>query len=146
MDIVSLFLPLLLMLFGIGFLMQGGNWTIDAAVFIARRFGLSPMVVGFTILAFGTSLPELIVSILAVMRGSEGIAMGNVIGSNIANILMVIGTAALFSTIYVKISKGLLKDLLVMLLALIADMLNRLRRNQDNLLYLIRKSRYEKYL
>ena len=111
-----MFFPSLLMLSGIALLIQGGNWTIDSAVFIARRFGLSPMIVGFTILAFGTSLPELIVSILAVLRGSEGIAMGNVIGSNIANILMVIGATALMATMYVKLSKGLVKDIVMMLL------------------------------
>lgn len=113
----SLAMPLGLMLVGIFLLIKGGNSTIDSSVFIARRFGLSPMVVGFTILAFGTSLPELIVSILSVLRGLEGIAMGNVIGSNIANILMVIGVAALIATLHVKVSKGLIKDLSVMLLA-----------------------------
>ncbi len=113
----SLFMPLVLMAAGIFLLITGGNSTIDSAVFIARRFGLSPMVVGFTVLAFGTSLPELIVSILAVLRGSEGIAMGNVIGSNIANILMVIGTSAILMTMHVKISKGLVKDLVMMLSA-----------------------------
>jgi len=113
----SLGIPLGLMIVGILFLIKGGDWTIDSAVFIARRFGLSPMVVGFTILAFGTSLPELIVSILAVLRGSEGIAMGNVIGSNIANILLVIGSAVMITTMYVTISKGLIKDLVMMMMS-----------------------------
>ena len=116
MDIVSLLYPVMLMVIGIFLLIKGGNATIDSAVFIARRFGLSPMVVGFTILAFGTSLPELIVSILSVLRGSEGIAMGNVIGSNIANILMVLGAAAMITTMHVQISKGLKKDMAMMLL------------------------------
>ena len=115
MDIASLFYPVMLMVVGIFLLIKGGNATIDSAVFIARRFGLSPMVVGFTILAFGTSLPELIVSILSVLRGSEGIAMGNVIGSNIANILMVLGAAAMITTMHVTISKGLKKDMVMML-------------------------------
>jgi len=113
----SLMMPLVFMIGGIFLLIKGGDWTIDSAVYIAQRFGLSPMVVGFTILAFGTSMPELIVSILAVLRGSEGIAMGNVIGSNIANILLVVGTAAIISTIYIKISKGLIKDMVMMLLS-----------------------------
>ncbi|MEZ5814595.1 MAG: calcium/sodium antiporter [Alphaproteobacteria bacterium] len=117
MDFAALLFPVLLMTIGIFLLIKGGNWTIDAAVFIARRFGLSPMVVGFTVLAFGTSLPELIVSILAVLRGSEGIAMGNVIGSNIANILMVIGASAILMTMHITISKGLVKDLVMMLLS-----------------------------
>lgn len=120
MDLVtlqSLLMPLVFMIGGIYLLIKGGDWTIDAAVYIAQRFGLSPMVVGFTVLAFGTSLPELIVSILAVTRGSEGIAMGNVIGSNIANILLVVGAAAIISTMYIKISKGLIKDMVMMLLS-----------------------------
>ncbi|MCB1720406.1 MAG: calcium/sodium antiporter [Alphaproteobacteria bacterium] len=120
MDIVTLqelVIPLGLMMLGTALLIKGGNWTIDSAVFIARRFGLSPMVVGFTILAFGTSLPELIVSILAVLRGSEGIAMGNVIGSNIANILLVIGCSSVLVTMHITLSKGLIKDLVMMLLS-----------------------------
>ena len=120
MDIVTLqelVIPLGLMMLGTALLIKGGNWTIDSAVFIARRFGLSPMVVGFTILAFGTSLPELIVSILAVLRGSEGIAMGNVIGSNIANILLVIGCSSVLVTMQITLSKGLIKDLVMMLLS-----------------------------
>jgi cation:H+ antiporter len=117
MTLQSLLIPLVFMVCGIFLLIKGGDWTIDSAVYIARRFGLSPMVVGFTVLAFGTSMPELIVSILAVLRDSEGIAMGNVIGSNIANILLVIGSAALISTMYIQISKGLIKDLVMMLLS-----------------------------
>lgn len=108
---------MLLMVSGIFLLIKGGDWTIDSSVFIARKFGLSPMIVGFTILAFGTSLPELLISILAVLRGSEGIAMGNVIGSNIANILLVIGASAMIAPLVVKISKGLIKDLIMMVLA-----------------------------
>ena len=117
MDLVELVWPMLLVVIGLGLLIQGGNYTIDSAVYIAKRFGISPMIVGFTILAFGTSLPELIVSILAVLRGSAGIAMGNVIGSNIANILMVIGVAALIATMHVKINKALAKDFAMMLVS-----------------------------
>jgi cation:H+ antiporter len=111
----SLAMPIGIMIVGILLLLKGGDWTINSSVFIAKRFGLSPMVVGFTILAFGTSLPELIVSILAVLQGSEGIAMGNVIGSNLANILCVIGFTALFVTFKVTITKALIKDLTMML-------------------------------
>lgn len=113
----SLLSPTGLMVIGIFLLIKAGGWTIDSAVFIARRYGLSPMVVGFTILAFGTSMPELIVSILAVLRGSAGIAMGNVIGSNIANILLVIGFSAFFATMHITITKGLIKDLVMMLVS-----------------------------
>lgn len=102
---------------GIFLLIYGGNWMIDAAVYIARKFGIPALVVGFTIVAMGTSLPELVVSVLANMKGSGGLAMGNVIGSNIANILMVIGLTAGF--VALKSSgqgSGLRRDMAMMLL------------------------------
>ncbi len=112
------------MLAGILMLIRGGNWTIDSAVYVARHLGISPLIVGFTIVAFGTSLPELIVSVLANLRGSAGIAIGNVVGSNIANILMVIGATATVATLKVR-AKGIYKDLVMMLLctALLAGLL-----------------------
>ncbi len=116
MTLQALAIPLGIMLIGILLLVKGGDWTINSAVYIAHHFGLSPMIVGFTILAFGTSLPELIISILAVLRGSEGIAMGNVIGSNIANILCVIGISACFITFKVTITKAFIRDIFMMLL------------------------------
>lgn len=102
---------------GIVMLIKGGNWAIDAAVYVASRFGISPMVVGFTIIAFGTSLPELIVSVFANLQGSPGIALGNVLGSNIANILMVLGVASLFMSLSARVSKELVRDLGFMMLA-----------------------------
>lgn len=105
---------------GIVMLIKGGNWAIDAAVYVAHRYGISPMVVGFTIVAFGTSMPELVVSVLANLQDSPGIAIGNVLGSNIANILLVLGAAALFGALQVKFSKDLVRDLAFMLLATIA--------------------------
>lgn len=104
---------------GIVMLIKGGNWAVDAAVYVARRYGISPMVVGFTIIAFGTSMPELVVSVLANFKGSPGIAIGNVLGSNIANILLVLGATALYSTLKAKFSKDLIRDLVFMLLATI---------------------------
>lgn len=105
------------MVLGILMLMKGGDWTIDSSVYIAKHFGISPLVVGFTIVAFGTSLPELVISVLANLQGSPGIAIGNVVGSNIANILLVIGSCAFFATIVAKITKALIKDVAFMLLA-----------------------------
>ncbi len=120
----ALMLAIAAMLGGIILLVRGGNWTIDSAVYIARRFGISPLVIGFTIVAFGTSLPELIVSVLANFEGSPGIALGNVLGSNIANILCVIALSTFFGTIYVR-SVGIKRDLIMMLActALIAALL-----------------------
>ncbi len=102
---------------GIFLLVYGGNWMIDGAVYIAKKFGIPPLVVGFTIVAMGTSLPELVVSVFANLRGSGGLAIGNVIGSNIANILMVIGlTAGVISFKSAKASRELKRDLGMMLL------------------------------
>ncbi|MGH1374861.1 MAG: calcium/sodium antiporter [Alphaproteobacteria bacterium] len=102
---------------GIIMLIKGGNWAVDAAVFIARRYGISPMVVGFTIIAFGTSLPELIVSVYANLQGSPGIALGNVLGSNIANVFMVLGFSALLVTLRTNVTKLLVRDLGFMIVA-----------------------------
>lgn len=107
------------MLLGIFLLIKGGDWTIDSSVYIARKFGISQMVVGFTIVAFGTSLPELVISVIANLQGSAGIALGNVIGSNIANILLVLGAAGFLVTLQAQRNKELVKDLSFMVLATI---------------------------
>jgi cation:H+ antiporter len=101
---------------GMYLLFKGGNWTIDAAVYLANKFGISPLVIGFTIVAFGTSLPELLVSVNANLAGSPGIAIGNVIGSNIANILLVVGVTSFFATLH-AIPRELIRDIAVMVLA-----------------------------
>jgi len=116
MDTQLLILAIGALGFGMYLLYKGGDWTIDSAVFIARRFGVSPLVIGFTIVAFGTSLPELLVSINANLTGSPGIAIGNVIGSNIANILFVIGVTAFFATLSAS-RKDIMRDVVVMMLA-----------------------------
>lgn len=100
---------------GIILLIKGGNWAVDAAVHVAMRYGISPMVVGFTIVAFGTSLPELIVSVFANLQGSPGIAIGNVLGSNIANVLLVLGFTGLFVVLKAKMSRELIRDLAFMM-------------------------------
>lgn len=125
-DYNSLVLAFGAMGFGIMLLIRGGDWTIDSAVFVATRYGLSKMVVGFTIVAFGTSLPELVVSVLANLQGSPGIAIGNVMGSNIANILMVLGITSMLVPLVVHV-KAVLRDMIAMLAAtaiLIAVMLH----------------------
>lgn len=101
---------------GMYLLFKGGDWTIDAAVFLAKKFGVSPLVIGFTIVAFGTSLPELLVSLNANMAGSPGIAIGNVIGSNVANILLVVGVTSFFATLH-AIPRVILRDVIVMMLS-----------------------------
>lgn len=103
-------------MFGLFLLIKGGDWTIDSAVFIAERTGLSPLFIGATIISFGTSVPELFTSVNANLQGFPGIALGNVLGSNIANILLVLGATAIVFHIEGK-AKDLIKDLGMMLLA-----------------------------
>ena len=101
---------------GIWLLVLAGGWTIDSAVAIARRARLSRVFIGATIIAFGTSVPELFTSVNANLTGFPGISLGNIIGSNIANVLLVIGAAALVTTLAVTPSK-VFKDIGIMLLA-----------------------------
>lgn len=103
-------------MFGLFLLIKGGDWTIDAAVFVAERTGLSPLFIGATIISFGTSVPELFTSVNANIAGYPGIALGNVLGSNIANILLVLGATAIVFHIEGR-AKDLMKDLVMMLIA-----------------------------
>lgn len=84
----------LLVLVGLGLLVVGASWLVEAAVALARQLGMSELVVGLTIVAAGTSLPEVATSILAAIRGERDIAVGNVVGSNTFNILGVLGISA----------------------------------------------------
>jgi cation:H+ antiporter len=84
----------LLILAGLGMLGIGSRWLVDSAVTIARYFRVSDLVIGLTVVAIGTSLPELATSALAALRGERDIAVGNVVGSNIFNILVVLGLTA----------------------------------------------------
>lgn len=80
---------------GFVLLVKGADWFVSSASGIARRLGVSPLVIGLTIVAFGTSAPELAVSVTAALRGANEIAVGNVVGSNIFNLLVVAGGSAL---------------------------------------------------
>ncbi len=93
-------LTLLLFLVGFGFLIRGAEWLIEGSSILARRFGISDLIVGLTVIAFGTSLPELIVNLFASAESSE-LAIGNVIGSNIANILLILGVVAIMKPLSV---------------------------------------------
>ncbi len=88
---------LILLALGAGFvlLIKGATWLVDSSSQIARRVGISPLVVGLTIVAFGTSAPEIVVSTLAALEGRVDLSLGNVIGSNVANIRLVLGPIAL---------------------------------------------------
>ena len=84
-------------LIGLGLLVIGARWLVDGAVVLANALGVSELVIGLTIVAAGTSLPEVATSILAALRGERDIAVGNVVGSNIYNILAILGLSAILT-------------------------------------------------
>ena len=92
---ISIPKALLLIVIGLVLIIAGSNIAVDAATELARTFGLSERFIGLTIVALGTSLPELVTSVLAARKGNADIAIGNIVGSNIFNILFVVGTSAL---------------------------------------------------
>jgi cation:H+ antiporter len=94
----------LFLLLGLVLLIAGGDLLVRGAVRIAERLRLSPMLVGLTVVGMGTSMPELAASLQASLAGSPGIALGNIVGSNIANSLLILGVAALIAPIAVKSS------------------------------------------
>ncbi len=107
---------LLLIVAGLVLLVFGSRWLVTAAVAIAQSFGVSELVIGLTIVAAGTSLPEVAASITAALRGQRDIAVGNVIGSNTFNILGVVGLSGLVAPLPLAVPQSLLEfDLLVML-------------------------------
>ena len=91
----------LLIAAGFATLLLGGEVLVRGAVGVARRAGLPPLVIGLTLVGFGTSMPELLTSVNAALVGAPGIAVGNVVGSNVANILLILGVAALMAPIAV---------------------------------------------
>lgn len=108
-------LSILLLIFGFVILIKGADVFVDASSSLARNFKLSAMFIGLTIVAFGTSAPELAVSIQALLKDSGNIVLGNVIGSNILNILLILGVAALFHPLTVK-NNTVKKELPIVLL------------------------------
>lgn len=107
---------LLLILAGIALLAIGGEVLIRGAVGLGRRLGVSPLLSGLVIVGFGTSAPELVVSLDAALKGQPDIAVGNVVGSNIGNVLLILGLSALISPIVVH-PLALRRDALVVLAA-----------------------------
>ncbi|WP_298044944.1 calcium/sodium antiporter [uncultured Citricoccus sp.] len=112
---------LLLVVFGVGLLVGGATLLVEGAVSIATTLGVSSLVVGLTVVAIGTSLPELATSIIAVRRGERDLAVGNVVGSNIFNIGVVLGLPALISWEGIPVSSAAVAfDIPVMLAAAVA--------------------------
>jgi cation:H+ antiporter len=107
---------LILVAAGLGLLVLGSKWFVDSAIVIARSLGVSELVIGLTIVAAGTSMPELATSIMAAIRGERDIAVGNVVGSNIFNIFGVLGISSVVSADGVKVTQAALQmDIPVMI-------------------------------
>lgn len=107
-----------LFLVGIALLVVGGDQLVRGATQIAERFRVAPVVIGLTVVAFGTSIPELAVSLSAALRGESQVAFGNVVGSNIANVGLIVGLAALIRPLAVE--SGMVRREIPMMLGLSA--------------------------
>ncbi|MGX8690865.1 MAG: calcium/sodium antiporter [Bacteroidaceae bacterium] len=107
------------LLAGFALLFFGGDWLVNGGVALARRFRISPLVVGMTIVAFGTSAPELLVSLTSSIKGIPGIAIGNVVGSNIANICLILGLTSIICPIVTENRKVLVNGTVMILASLI---------------------------
>ncbi len=112
----NLLLSLVLLVVGFAGLLLGSEWLVDGGISIARNFGVSEAVIGLTIIAFGTSLPELAASAVATYRGHTDVALGNVVGSNLFNLLGVVGTVAVVTPLDIP-GRVLDLDLWIMLAA-----------------------------
>lgn len=95
-------LPLFLLIIGFAALILGANWLVNGATSIGVKAKLSPLIIGLTIVAFGTSLPEMIVNVFSCIKGSPGLAIGNIIGSNTMNILLILGVSSIIFPIDVS--------------------------------------------
>ena len=109
-------IDILLLIVGLALILTGANYLVDGASAIAKRAGLSDFIIGMTIVGIGTSTPEMVVSFASAIKGNADIAVGNVIGSNIFNTLMILGATALFSPIRLT-SNNVKKDIPFALLA-----------------------------
>jgi len=114
---------LLFIIIGLVLLVVGSQWLVNGAVEIARLLGLSELIIGLTIIAIGTSLPEIAASIAACLRGHQDIVVGNVVGSNLFNILLVLGATASVSTTGITVSSSaLVFDIPVMIAVALASL------------------------
>lgn len=95
-------LDFLILAAGIVAVILGANWLVDGASSVARRFGVSDLIIGLTVVAFGTSAPELAVNIISAYKGETDIAIGNILGSNISNILLILGITSIIYPLRVQ--------------------------------------------
>ena len=109
-------IDILLLIAGLALILVGANYLVDGASHVAKKLGMSDFIIGMTIVGIGTSTPEMVVSFASAIKGNADIAVGNVLGSNIFNTLMILGITALFSPIALT-SNNIKKDIPFSLLA-----------------------------
>mgnify|MGYP000773867803 CR=1 FL=1 len=95
-----MFLQVFILLVGFLLLVKGADWFVEGAAGIAKKLGIPQLIIGLTIVAMGTSMPEAAVSITAALQENAGITIGNIVGSNILNILIILGVTALICLLY----------------------------------------------
>lgn len=116
-------IAILLLLLGLGILIAGGESLVRGAASLAKKLGIAPLVIGLTVVAFGTSMPELVVNMIAVIKNTPDIAIGNIVGSNIANIMLILGISTVIypltvqrSTTWKEIPFALLAGILIFIM------------------------------
>ena len=110
---IKLSTKIILSIIGVAGITIGGQLVVNSSKEIATTFGISDKLIGLTIVAIGTSLPELVTSVVAILKGEDDIALGNILGSNTFNLLLILGTASAINPI--KVSTSLFIDLAVLL-------------------------------
>lgn len=95
-------LQVIILLAGFAMLVKGADWFVEGAAGIAKKLGIPQLVIGLTIVAMGTSMPEAAVSITAALNGNAGITIGNIVGSNILNILIILGITAVITNVAIQ--------------------------------------------
>ncbi len=114
-----MWLDILILIGGCALILYGANFLTDGASALAKKWGVADLVIGLTVVAFGTSAPELVISVTSAVKGSAGLAIGNIVGSNIFNIFVIVGCVAIVSPIHVKKSYMTNEIPLVILSALV---------------------------
>ena len=117
MSVGQLILQFLLLVVGFILLIKGADFFVEGASKIADRFGIPQIIIGLTIVAFGTSLPELVTSVMAAKKGENDLALGNVVGSNIMNISLILGTVGLIGQ--APVSSVILTDMAILFVSTI---------------------------
>ncbi len=111
-------LQILFLILGFGLLIKGSDWLVDGASALAKKYNISDLAIGLTIVAFGTSAPELVVNVFASFQGYQDIAFGNIIGSNIFNLFVILGIAGLITPLAIQ-SSTVWKEIPISFLAII---------------------------